>query len=209
MRSRCGLLLLVLCLAAATAQAQGEPSQCTKAIGKGEATFCDGYYALCIKAKCKPATAGPNKSTEADCQCVVEKGWSMGPAPCTDPTRSQTTPPAGNTALMSTYSNRFNKTDKTLVCAATDQQWAWCYGAPCTVDPSDPKQVICRCPVCSGKAYTLGGDCKPPGEACRELWSGATPLNDKFANQYFYDHQTAKGYPALKPAAMCITHVNQ
>jgi hypothetical protein len=195
MRSRCGLVLALLCFAAAVAQAA---PQCNESIGPGYATFCDGYYALCIKARCKPAAHGSN---EAECACAVEQGWSMGPAPCSAPGRKLTTPPPANALLMSTYSNLFNTSEKTLTCAAPDTQWAWCYGADCTVDAKDPSKAVCRCPVCTGAASTLGGNCKHVD--CKEIWSAATPKNDAFANTHYYKYLTRQGVQVPPPATAC------
>ena len=50
------------------------------------------------------------------------------------------------TTLMSTYSNRFNATNKTLSCSSTDTLWAMCYGAPCVIDSKDPNKASCTCP---------------------------------------------------------------
>ena len=195
MRTRCGLVFAFLCLAAAVAQAA--PPQCNESIGPGFATFCEGYYALCIKARCKPAAQGSN---QAECACAVEQGWSMGPEKCSDPGRNQTTPPAANATLMSTYSNLFNTSEKTLTCAP-DTRWAWCYGAPCRVDAKDPSKATCRCPVCTSAASTLGGDCKHVN--CKEIWSAATPKNDAFANNHYYKYLTGKGVQVPPAATAC------
>jgi hypothetical protein len=199
-RSPVVLFSLFLSLAGFVAQAAAQ--QCNQGPTKGQAKFCDGYYALCIKAKCTPTAPGSN---QADCVCQVEQGWSMGPAPCTDPGRKLTSPPAAGTELMSTYSNLFNTSEHTLTCLDPKTQWAWCYGAPCKVDEKNPSTAICRCPICTSAASTLGGSCTRAN--CRELWSAATPKDDKFANNFYYEFLTTtkKDPQAPPPATRCVT----
>ena len=166
--------------------------------------FCEGTYALCIKAPCSAIPSLDRLSNytidKALCVCDVVQGWSMGPGACTDRAPIQQN---GRTYLISTYSNRYNDKEKTLSCDDPKTAWAWCYGAPCVVDEKDPRKAICNCPVQTGPAKTLGGDCRH--DACRSIWSAATPAGDAFANDTFYktmqkDHP---GVPVNKPAAAC------
>jgi hypothetical protein len=114
---------------------------------KSAATFCNGRYALCIKAPCMPLMTQGKSGPSIDnalCSCDVVEGWSMGPASCAARAKVQ----VGNyTYLMSSYSNRDNATSKTLSCASADTVWASCYGAPCVIDPKDPTKASCNCPV--------------------------------------------------------------
>jgi hypothetical protein len=190
------LVLLLGCLTAVPALAG---PQCDSKLGAGGAVFCNGAYALCIKALCKPVAGSTDT---VSCDCVVEQGWSMGPAACTDPGRSQTNPPPAGASLMSTYSNYFNTSEKTQKCTSSDTRWAWCYGAPCTVDKNDPKHASCTCPVCTSAANTLGGGCHP--DACKLVYSAATPINDAFANLYYFEHLKKQGIDVPGPAKPCI-----
>ena len=170
---------------------------------KAAATFCNGPYALCIKAPCTAiASRGSGGATidSALCSCDVVEGWSMGPASCAARQKVQ----QGNyTYLMSTYSNFFNATNKTLTCASADTLWAWCYGAPCVVDPDHPEKANCTCPVKQSAASTLGGDCKQ--NACSSIWSAATPQADAGANAIFaaYMKKNNPTVPSLPPAEAC------
>ena len=47
-----------------------------------QVVFCDGPYALCIKAPCLPVINESGETVSAVCSCVVELGYSMGPAAC-------------------------------------------------------------------------------------------------------------------------------
>jgi hypothetical protein len=193
-------LLLICLLAAVPAPAQQYP-KCDQPLSSATAPiFCQGYYALCIKAPCK-LMKGAGGAEIVKCSCVVENGWSMGPAACTDSGRSQTSPPSAKAHLMSTYSNYFNPTEQTLNCQASDTRWAWCYGAACTVD-ADNKTATCICPMCVSPMSTLGGRCNK--DACKDIYSAATQINDAFANQHYWKYLTEQGVPDVPlPAKTC------
>jgi hypothetical protein len=170
---------------------------------KSAATFCNGTYALCIKAPCMPmmtqGSSGPSINS-AMCSCEVVKGWSMGPASCPAREEAQV---GSYSYLMSTYSNRDNATNKTLSCSNPDTLWAYCYGAPCVVDPKNPDKASCNCPVKQSAANTLGGDYLQA--ACSGLWSAATPAADAGANAIFaaYMKKNQPSVPSLPPAEAC------
>ncbi|MDP9121782.1 MAG: hypothetical protein M3O15_10525 [Acidobacteriota bacterium] len=185
----CGLALSSLTTvaqAAGPAAAGGPPPS----FG-GNAVFCQGRYALCIKAYCPTPKGLPAPGQKIDCECNIVDGWSMGPDSCEDRAKN----------LVSTYSNLYNAKDKTLFCESESTIWAWCYGAPCTVDPKDPKKARCSCPVEQSAAKTLGGRCQP--SACSKVWSAATPAADAFANDYFFTVGKEKGYSPNPPAVAC------
>ena len=196
-----GLLLVTIFAAAAANAASRDVGGLADKV-KGAATFCDGTYALCIKAPCTPIASANGAFDSALCSCDVVKGWSMGPASCTARAPVQH---GRYTFLMSTYSNLFNATNKTLSCSSAETEWAWCYGAPCVVDPSDPKKASCTCPVKQSAANTLGGDCRQG--ACDGLWSAATPQADVGAAAIFaaYMKKNNPTVPSLPPAEACPT----
>lgn len=176
---------------------------------KNQAVFCEGEYALCIKAACTPIPTldrlGAYYNDRALCSCDVQKGISMGPGQCAD--RRPVTQ-NGRTYMISTYSNAFNERDgslnTTLKCTSDTTLWAWCYGAPCVVDDRDPTKAHCTCPVDTGKMQTLGGNCD--GGNCKYIWSAATPGGDDFANKHFYDYVSKNypNYPVKMPAKLCV-----
>ncbi|HXO18792.1 MAG TPA: hypothetical protein VOA87_02580 [Thermoanaerobaculia bacterium] len=190
---------ILLCLVASSALFAGAVRAASE-----QATFCQGTYALCIKAPCRPiptlARLGTYAADYALCSCEVVQGWSMGPGACADRAPIQQ---GGRTYLISTYSNLFNDKEKTLSCDDPKTAWAWCYGAPCVVDEKDPKKAVCDCPVQTGPAKTLGGDCRK--DACKSIWSAATPAGDAFANEHFYRtmQKEQPKWPANPPAAAC------
>ena len=169
-----------------------------------QSTFCDGTYALCIKAPCSPIPTlnriGNYYVNSALCECDVVQGWSMGPGACEDRAPMEQ---HGRTFLISTYSNLYNASNSTLSCDSETQEWAWCYGAPCVVDEHDPSKATCTCPVDVGPSRTLGGGCAPG--ACSLIWSAATPAGDVYANQHYYDWmmENQPGVPVNPPAAAC------
>jgi hypothetical protein len=189
--------LLLCCLAlsslaaVARAAAPAPPAGGEPPTFGGNAVFCPGKYALCIKAFCPTPNGPPVKGQKIDCICDIVDGWSMGPDTCKDRA----------TNLVSTYSNLYNSTEKTLSCENESTLWAWCYGAPCKVDPKNPQKAICSCPVEQSAAKTLGGNCKP--SACSQVWSAATPAADAFANDHFYKVGKEKGFNPNPPAKPC------
>lgn len=191
---------------AAVAQTPAEPPAAVAAAVEAtefQSTFCEGTYALCIKAPCSPIPTldriGNYYVEHALCECDVVQGWSMGPGSCPDRAPMEQ---HGRTYLISTYSNRYNSEENTLSCG-DDTVWAWCYGAPCVVDAKDPGKATCTCPLETGPGSTLGGDCRP--DACDGIWSAATPAGDVFANQHFYRwmQRHHPEVPANPPAAAC------
>jgi hypothetical protein len=190
MRKSLLLCLILSCLAPAAYAAPAKGSAGKAPAGMGPAVFCNGTYALCIKALCN-APSGTGAGQKVDCVCDVVNGWSMGPGSCD--TRSK--------SLVSTYSNLYNESNKTLFCENKDTVWAWCYGAPCKADPNDPKKAICSCPVKTSPMKTLGGNCEPA--SCSKVWSAANPVADAFANDHFYKVGKEKGYSPNPPAAQC------
>ena len=162
-------VLLVLITAPSLAATPQAPPEMR---GSKRPVFCQGPYALCIKAPCVPipvfARDGSITVQHASCSCVVEHGISMGPADCS---KRQPVTRNGRTFMMSTYSNRFNTEANTLTCRHKSTTWAWCYGAPCVVDERDPKRATCNCPVQVGPMQTLGGHCNT--DNCRFIWDSA------------------------------------
>jgi len=174
-------------------------------------TFCNQTYALCIKAPCSPIVTHNKKDgtysiEQADCVCDVLSGWSMGPGAC-DKRAPETV--SGRTFLISTYSNFFNKTNLTLSCPSSSQMWAWCYGSPCVVDEKNPSKAVCTCPIKISPSMTLGGECRQ--EACNSIWSAATPANDAYANNTFFNYMTEHDLqpPPNPPAKDCPTTTQQ
>lgn len=170
----------------------------------GEFVYCMGKYALCDRAPCKPILRTDKRSdhqfVDVVCSCSVETGWSVGPLSCAD---RQPVSDKGLTFLISTYSNRFNEQEKTLTCNDPETVWANCYGAPCVVDPADPKQSACTCPVSKTPMATLGGNCLQ--QSCDAIWSAAPIALDKVADAQFYAYLKANApdYPVRPPAQAC------
>lgn len=200
MRLSGSLIGLILASIPVFAAAQTNPG----AAAAEQAVFCEGTYALCIKAPCSPIPTlerlGNYGLDDALCVCDIVKGWSMGPGACED--RAPVTQ-NGRTYLISTYSNLYNDAEQTLSCDDPKTLWAWCYGAPCVIDEKNPNKAVCTCPVQTGPAKTLGGDCQQ--NACNSIWSAATPAGDLFANEHYYrtmqkDHPNV---PVNKPAPKC------
>lgn len=149
-----------------------------------------------MHAGADPHRLGNYYVDKALCSCDVVDGWSMGPGACED--RGPVTQ-NGRTLLISTYSNLYNESAKVLHCGK-DTQWAWCYGAPCAVDPNHPGKAVCTCPVVTGEADLLGA-CDEA--MCGQIWSAATPAGSCFANVHYYNWAQKNGHPSPPPALKC------
>ncbi len=178
---------------------------------KNQAVFCEGTYALCIKAPCTPIPTidrlGNYSYDRVTCSCEIENGWSMGPGQCADRIPVE----HGHFVYMiSTYSNLFNATNGTLACNRDDLRgtpWALCYGAPCVADERAVEAgngaVSCTCPLQEGPMQTLGGSCSTSN--CTSIWSAATPEADNAANKQYAEFMEKNGYKHLPPAQMCTS----
>lgn len=181
------LLLAALPLFAADPPKNVPPKAKAKALLTiaDNATFCDGSYALCIKAPCNPTV---DSNGDVQCACVMENGWNMGPSSCADRTKN----------LTSTYSNLFNPNSATLTCP-TKITWAWCYGAPCEKDSTKENVANCRCPTTTSTAVILveASNCGT-SDACSHMMSAANPKESTFANNHYYNWMM-KHHPEANP----------
>jgi hypothetical protein len=167
---------------------------------KAAATFCDGTYALCIKAACAPiasrSSGGGNAIDSALCSCEVVKSWSMGPASCAARMPVQQ---GGYTYLISTYSNLFNATNKTLTCSSTETLWAWCYGAPCVVDSKDPNKGELHLPGEAERGQHAGR--RLPAELLRQHLVGGDATGRRRRQRHLRRLHEEKQSDRAKPAA--------
>lgn len=165
------------------------------------AVLCQETYALCITAQCEEVETDGGRRM-AECRCdVIENtadspAWSIGPGSCDDRAPVEKD---GRTVLVSTYSNLYNTGDNQVAsCDSID--WAWCYGAPCVVDPDDPATAICNCPIETSETDILG-PCEE--DLCANgLWSAATAEESCFANCHYYELMKEHG-GTNPPATTC------
>ncbi|MFZ0565562.1 MAG: hypothetical protein WAM28_05200 [Chlamydiales bacterium] len=147
--------------------ALGVIGSCAKLKGTKN-VICDQLYALCTSAQCVPS---PDNSNEAICYCEVRKGKSLGLTDCDK--RAPTTDQQGIQHLISTFSFDDFPVKEVMSCAS-GMPWSDCLDQPCTIDPMDPSQAICLCPVRrTGDFKTLGGNCEQ--STCETgYWSAAS-----------------------------------
>jgi hypothetical protein len=123
--TRIGFAALLVAACGIGAQAF-EPGEIVDQI-KSQAVFCEGTYALCIRAPCVAIPTmdrlGNYSIDKALCSCEWRKVGRWGPVP------ARTAPRFSNMAVpirISTHSNRFNDTHRTLTCSDPKTSWAWC-----------------------------------------------------------------------------------
>lgn len=135
--------------------------------------ICNQMYALCTSARCIPLPESPN---DAICECVTEKGPSVGFTTCEK--RKPTYNKYKALSLISTFSFAQFATKKSMNCPS-GMPWANCVDMPCTVDPQNKKRALCQCKIDNTKAFfTFGGSCNT-STCSTGFWSGTTLKNAK------------------------------
>lgn len=131
--------------------------------------ICDQEYALCTSARCIPT---PGSSTDAICDCVVEKGKSAGYKSCEE--RKPRHDQYNVISLISTFSFAQFTTKRPMNCSK-GLPWTNCVDMPCTIDPQNSKRALCKCTIDHSQAFfTFGGECNT-NTCATGFWSGATP----------------------------------
>lgn len=128
---------------------------------------CRQTYALCTAAQCIP---DPRNPKYAVCACSKQDGDSMGYTSCA--LRKPYTDQSQVLHIISTFSLVNPAHYKGMECQSGI--WTNCLDQPCTVNPLNPKQAICSCPIAtSGKFVTFGGHCNP-ASCSAGFWSAAS-----------------------------------
>lgn len=182
-----GLVLAVLLLSPRMARADEDSDEDSSSAAM---VTCDQPYALCTSAPCIPDPDDPEG--QAICECSVHNGESLGMTSCLDrakkverlvyaglPTgfgsgeREPIRIDSATKLVTSTFSDLEFGPKKALVCPS-GYPWTDCLDAPCTINPMDSGQAICRCPIVREAVFlTLGGNCDT--DTCPDgYWSAAT-----------------------------------
>jgi hypothetical protein len=130
-----------------------------------DAYLCNQTYALCTTAPCEVSKTDP---MIADCQCVVQNGYSIGSTPCAQRAQS-------GSKLVSTFSTQNVTTGFYTMSCPDGVSWANCYDMVCMIDPLNPAQAICQCQIVkTSESLTFGGGCDT--STCTSvIWSAASP----------------------------------
>lgn len=142
--------------------------------------LCNGKYALCTSAQCIPDPRNPKM---AICECVVQNGNNMGFSTCQQRTPSQDSNEVSH--VLSTFSFQEFPNKKGMACQSGGV-WSNCLDQPCTVNPLNPNQAICSCPLVTGSSsyLTFGGNCDT--NTCKTgFWSGAEIENANVLQKAF------------------------
>jgi len=123
------------------------------AVDSSTVIACNQPYALCSSAPCIP---DPHNPKYAICNCFTLNGNSLGHTTCE--ARKPHTDQNNAQHITSTFS--LNNTHKKGMKCQSGKVWTNCLDQPCTVNPLNPKQAICSCPIMNNGAFvTFGGDC--------------------------------------------------
>jgi hypothetical protein len=163
--------------------------------------FCNQKFALCDSALCHAIPMmpllGTISTTTSLCTCEVVDDWSLGPGSCEARKAYQS---LGITYLFSSYSNYLKKPSMKFLHCPKPITWAWCLGSPCLVDPNNPKQAYCTCPLATSEMFTLGGGCDT--QNCNLLWSAAPP-SASGTTEFFYERVKNMTGKVMKPVENC------
>ncbi|WP_454785728.1 hypothetical protein [Legionella sp. WA2024007413] len=158
--------------------------------------ICDQDYALCTSARCIPT---PGSSTNAICDCVVEKGKSVGYKTCKE--RKPVQDKYKVTSLISTFSFEQFATKSSMNCPE-GSPWTNCVDMLCTVDPQNSKRALCNCTIEWTQPFvTFGGDCNT-NTCATGFWSGATKADGIILRKALMQkaHSKPKKKPMICPA---------
>lgn len=142
---------------------------CFAAFASPPPNVCEQDYALCTSARCIPM---PGSLTKAMCDCVVEKGNSVGYKTCEE--RKPKPNKYKAITLISTFSFEHLSEKKPMNCPK-GTPWTNCVDMPCTVDPQNAKRAICLCKIESTQGFFTFGGGDDSDTCATGFWSGATP----------------------------------
>lgn len=153
-------------------------------------TACEGKYALCTKALCKPI---PGKTDIASCTCKVINGFSAGTKACELPKITK----EGEQIYSRYYPIQ------SYVSCKNNRPWAWCLDKPCIIDKADPSKAYCSCSIIKdlGK-YVIVTDQYNDKTCTMGLYSSATPDQVDQVTEFL------KTQPSLQPFPMMIYEKN-
>lgn len=133
----------------------------TFAADKHSFTACEGKFALCTSALCKPT----DKTDIVSCTCDVKTGFSAGWSTCK---------PAEKTEEGEKIYSRYAPV-KSYVSCHNSRPWAWCLDKPCIVDKNDPSKAYCACYLVKNLGtYVIVTDKATPETCTTGVYSSAT-----------------------------------
>ena len=190
---------------------------------------CEAPWVYCIDAICNEPIAGYSTckcNNQAPGSSVIPGSVSSG-ATCVGNTSFNKTEPYGEALcqsmqkgeLWSTYGGKYGNTSYVtpyaqITCNST-RGFAFCWGAKCVQDPTDPAVAICKCPFVTNKNGWVGAvqeqECRQQGvNACDYIHNGGPRPTDRIeaidVALHFFGGETVAtcdggNYdPGLKPA---------
>lgn len=122
---------------------------------------CEGKFALCTTALCKPT----DKPDIVSCACEVKTGFSAGWTACKAPETTEE-----GEKIFSRYSPI-----KSYVSCHNSRPWAWCLDKACIVDKNNPSKANCLCySVKNLGTYVVVTDQATPTTCTTGFYSSAT-----------------------------------
>jgi hypothetical protein len=114
--------------------------------------LCNQPYALCTSAQCTASSQDPNIVI---CNCPIENGCSMGMEDCS---ALQPFSANGVDYIYSTYNpSQFFEKNMNLYKYSNNSQFAMCLDQICAIDPLDPNNAFCQCPLSTNNPWMALG----------------------------------------------------
>ncbi|HLJ85266.1 MAG TPA: hypothetical protein VKZ53_00495 [Candidatus Angelobacter sp.] len=196
----------------ATGTGTGTSSKSSKSTSTHSAGFnvCQGTFAACMEATCKPITSNGQISS-FQCECKVGTGYSLGVNGPKNNNSCQSipqAPPAEGQKIPSRYSPVTN-----FVACTNKRPWAMCMDAACTVhaDKNDPQKysATCSCPKAEGGPYvymTVDGQYSRSG--CEDQYISSAPATTFLQVTQFLTTPKGKDLPAV-PVTILVPSTGQ
>jgi hypothetical protein len=169
---------------------------------------CQGTFALCTKATCKPVirkTAGSEEEVGFSCACSVQVGYSVGQnVPKKNPCQSvPTAAPSVGQEVPSRYSPI-----KSYVACTNKRPWAWCLDARCkvtSVDPNNPSTgtATCACGIATGAPYVyVPADGQYSQTGCTKEYISSATTDDVYQVTEFLTTPAGANLPPSLPTML-------
>ncbi|HEV2991418.1 MAG TPA: hypothetical protein VG759_23485 [Candidatus Angelobacter sp.] len=149
---------------------------------------CEGTFALCTEATCKPMMKNGNIASFS-CDCKVQKGYSVGFNGPKNRNSCQSIPHDGPT-LKQKVPSRYSPITS-FVAYTNNRPWAQCLDAPCVVDHVDENDsskgtAKCLCPKTTASPYGyIPADGQYSRSGCEDKYiSSATVANIVVVTQF-------------------------
>jgi hypothetical protein len=146
-------------------------------------TACQGKYALCTTASCKPV---PGKKGLVSCDCDVKTGYSASTKACQEVKKTD----KGQLIYSRYYPI------KSYVRCSNNRPWAWCLDKPCIIDKNNPSKAACTCSLVKDQGdYIIVTDTYSKSACTTGIISSATVKDDEQITDFLKTQEALPPFP--------------